>query len=77
MSTSGVSPMTVSVSVTDASFSVNGIVAFWPTSSSTSLNMTVEKPDSSACSVYLPGGMFCSRYWPFSLVTAVIVRPAA
>ena len=50
VSTSGVSPMTVSVSVTDASFSVNGIVAFWPTSSSTSLNMTVEKPDSSACS---------------------------
>ena len=47
-STSGVSPTTVSVSVTDASFSVNGMVAFCPTSSSTSLSMTVEKPESSA-----------------------------
>ena len=35
-------------SVTDASLSVNAMLAFWPTSSSTSLNITVWKPDSSA-----------------------------
>jgi len=44
VSTSGASPVIVTVSLTCASFNVNGTVAFWPTSSSTSGTMTEEKP---------------------------------
>jgi len=33
-------------------------------------NITVENPDSSPWMVYFPGRRFCSRYSPFSLVTA-------
>ena len=48
MSTSGDSPVTVSVSESDATCIWNGSERFWPTSSSMSGMMTVEKPDSSA-----------------------------
>src|SRR3954452_15384137 len=77
VSTSGVSPTTVSVSVTEASFIVNGIVAFWPTRISTSRSTTVVNPESSAWMVYLPAGTLASRYSPFSLVTAASCRPAS
>ena len=49
-STSGASPLTVTVSLTDEIFSMNGTVAFWPTSSSSVGTLTGAKPDSSACS---------------------------
>ena len=48
MSTSGASPVTVTVSCRVATFSENGTVRDWPTSSSTSGMSTVLKPASSA-----------------------------
>ena len=48
-STSGASPVTVSVSASDEIFSVNAIDAFWPTRSSTFGTSALPKPESSAC----------------------------
>ena len=77
MSTSGVSPLTVTVSSSAATVSCNGTVAFCPTSSSISGIFTVPKPGSSAAIEYLPGGTFCRRYSPRSFDTVVRTRPVA
>src|SRR5262249_4374632 len=58
-------------------FITNVIVAFWPTSSSTSDSIEVAKPVSSACSLYLPACNPTSRYSPRALVTSVNCRPIA
>ena len=69
--------MTVSVSLTCASFIVTAMLSVLPTSSSTSLSTTDENPESSAWMVYLPGGSRTRRYSPFSLVTAVDMNPVS
>ena len=56
VSTSGDSPSTVSVSLTGASFSVNGMFAFWPTRSSTFASTTVAKPDELGLQLVVAGG---------------------
>ena len=55
-STSGASPVTVSVSASDEIFIAKAIDAFWPTSSSTFGISAVPKPASSAWTWYVPGG---------------------
>ena len=51
MSTSGDSPVTVTVSVSVATCMAKGTERFCPTSSSTSGTTMVAKPESSACSL--------------------------
>jgi hypothetical protein len=69
--------VTVSVSARPAIFIVNGIVACWPTRNSTLSSTTDPNPESSACTLYVPGGTLSSRYSPLSSLTAVSEIPLA
>ena len=71
VSITGDSPVTVTVSCSDATASSTLSVAVNPSRISTPSFFRVLKPGISNVSVYVPGGMAGKRYCPSALVTAV------
>ena len=77
VSTSGDWPVTVSVSLSVATFNTIGMLMFCPTSSVIFSCTTVAKPPSSACTLYSPGVSCSTRYSPRASVTATTCVPFA
>src|SRR5216683_495101 len=70
-STTGDAPLTVTDSCSDATVSSTFTVAVKPTLMLMPARITVPNPESSYCTVYMPGGTPGSRYVPSSFVTVV------
>src|SRR4029077_1839330 len=75
MSTTGDSPVTWTVSVTDATDSVTSMVTVTPSGRMTSSRFTVLKPASVLSMVYTPGCSAGKRYMPCESVRLVWTPP--
>ena len=72
-STTGVSPVTVTVSVTPPSFMSASILTTPVPDSTTSSRLKTENPASVNVTLYVPGCRLSMRYWPLESVVAARV----
>ena len=75
VSTIGLSPATVTVSLSEAGCRTKSMIAFWSITRTTGRRSSVLKPESSTEIAYSPGGSAASRYLPVACDTAVRVSP--